>query len=252
MELENEYLEAVLEKYKIFDFQVKKVKSKVTPLIQEFFGPTLSDIVEMGSWVQKTAIRKPGADVDLDLMISLHNWTPNTLEEIHKKFFDFLKRKGMKPEKRNISMKIIVDGVSVDFVPAIKSPGSDMHTVYSRKSDIYMESNPRMHVNIIKSSGRQREIKLVKLWIHLNKLEFESFLAALVTIEALKNEPEDEIASNFTKVLEYLRDSFMYMDFVDPANSKDSLSRHHSDKEKKLIKEAAEAALQRDLDKALY
>jgi hypothetical protein len=246
------YLEAVLEKYKIHSFNVFKVKNKVSQLMKEFAGSDLSDLIEMGSFVQGTAVRKgTDTDVDLDLLLSINHQSTHTLPEIHDLLFKFLKKKNLKPLKRNISIRITVDKINVDLVPALTIPASDNHIVWSRKADIEMISNPGLHIKIIKRSGHKDTIKLVKLWIHQYNLELESFLAALCVVEALKDKESNDLGNNFKTALRYFATKYRYINMVDPANAKDSLSRHHTEEERKEVADLAKKHLSKNLDEIL-
>lgn len=247
------YLEDVLQKYSSNNFDAKLAKYKADALIMEYFNSDLDEIIEMGGNKHGTSVRK-GTKNDLDLLIRLKSTVKTPLAQIHKDFYHFLETKSLKNlKKRNISMRAKVGGIDVDFVPGIGVEGSDDVTVYSLKKNSFYNSNPLKHTELVKNSGQQNSIKLLKLWIYLHKLEFESIYATMVALHVLADRSPNDLEGNFKAILTYLAsDSFLTDIYRDCNEYKDILSTHNSSEEKELVVKAAKDDLLKSLDKILW
>lgn len=74
------------------------------------------------------------------------------------------------------------------------------------KKDTRRQTNIQKHINDISNSGRTNEIKLLKIWRELNKLEFPSIYMEYLVIEILSGKSRDSgsLADNFMYVLSEL------------------------------------------------
>jgi len=74
------------------------------------------------------------------------------------------------------------------------------------KKDTRRQTNIQKHINDISNSGRTNEIKLLKIWRELNKLEFPSIYMEYLVIEILsgKSRGSGSLADNFMYVLSEL------------------------------------------------
>lgn len=242
------YLENILEKYQTYDFHVKKVENRLKAEIANWGSTYLDDMIMMGSYAQGTAIKKD-TDVDVDFLISIHPWVSIELPKIQESLFKYLKQKKYKPYYRNISMRIEVDDIAVDFAPAVKAYdfNDGQHNVYSRKAKKELPSNPEGHTRIVKQSGRQKEIKLLKIFCKLHGItELEGLLQSLLTISALEGAPKNNLYENFTTVLRFIRDRLNYIRVVDPFNIADCLTDKLTDKEKNKVVKTISKLLDKD------
>ena len=239
----NEYLEEVLQKYQTNASDLHQIVDHFKPIINNWGKPYCNDLIVMGSIAQGVFVKKE-MGLDLDLLVSMKSDTPFTVKELYESLHKYLKSKNYKVELRNISMRIKYNGISVDFVPSIKTPGNtDFHTVYSRKEDKEMPSNVEMHKKIVKVSGRKREIQLMKIWSSIHNIPFDGFTLALTTIEALKGKPKNELASNFITVLNYIVYKFENVKFADPSRPEDIISDNMEPEEKKKAIKVAKKCL---------
>jgi len=245
-DINQSYLEDVLELHKTHDFQVQKIEAQFKSLLAKWGGPFLHDIVRMGSFSHGTAIHKD-SDVDVDYLVSIQNWANKTPKEVFESLVKFLTKEGYKPFIRNISMRIKYKGMNVDFAPGVKHPGNtDFHDVYSSKLDRALPSNPKLHTQIVKSSGRTNEIKLMKIWAQNHSLKLDGLYISLVVVDALQGEPLNELSNNFLKVLRFIESRLLYNKYVDPANHNDTISDNLTEEEKKAIVEQARDSLSKN------
>ena len=105
----NSYLLNIIKKYSILGEESIKIRSRIRPLYREiknWAGEYFVNILPSGSFAKGTAIR--GA-VDIDLLISLKNQTPNTLKEIYESLYANLSTTYI-AKKQNVSIGIQYQG----------------------------------------------------------------------------------------------------------------------------------------------
>jgi hypothetical protein len=108
----------------------------------------------------------------------------------------------------------------VDLVPAKRQDryGED-HSVHRRKADSWTKTNVTTHIKTVIAGGRTRETRILKLWRNQKSLDFPSFYLELTVIKALSIQYSGTTATNVSRVLEYLPDSFTSVRVTDPANT---------------------------------
>ena len=116
------------------------------------------------------------------------------------------------------------------------------HSIYRKKTGTWTKTNIWKHISLVKKSGRQNEIRAIKIWRKLHRLEFPSFCIELTVIEALRRRPPGRLAVNLQKVFEYLSTDFRQARILDPANSDNMVSDDLNDEEKRAIARAALAS----------
>ncbi|MEJ1938389.1 nucleotidyltransferase domain-containing protein, partial [Nostoc sp. NIES-2111] len=180
----------------------------------EWAGRYLLDIAPSGSYAKGTANR---SGTDLDLFISLSPDTVETLSDIHKTLAATLKATGYQPHPQNVSIGIKVNGYAVDLVPGKRQNWLfNDHSLYKRRGDTWTKTDISQHIAKVKGSGRQAEIRLIKLWRSQKGLEFPSFYLELAVIKALETAWLSPLADNMRTVFAYLRDNIATARFVDP------------------------------------
>jgi len=213
----------------------------IRPVIEEWAGRYLLDITASGSYAKGTANR---SDTDLDLFISLSPDTPDTLANVHKTLVNALTASGYKPRLQNVSLGISIMGYSVDLVPAKRQNWLyNDHSLYKRRSDTWTKTDVSQHIEKVRNSGRQAEIRLIKLWRTQKGLEFPSLYVELAVIKALELKFLTPLADNMRAIFTYLRDNILTARFVDPANTNNIISDDLTIAEKQAIKSAAAASL---------
>ena len=71
----------------------------------------------------------------------------NTLKEIYNSLFTFLQNKGYILSKQNVSINILINGYSVDLVPAKRQDAQSVdHSLYRRKADTWTKTNVNKHI----------------------------------------------------------------------------------------------------------
>lgn len=213
----------------------------IRPVIEKWAGRYLLDITPSGSYAKGTANR---SDTDLDLFISLSPDTPDTLANVHKSLVNALTASGYKPRLQNVSLGITIMGYSVDLVPAKRQNWLfNDHSLYKRRGDTWTKTDVSQHIEKVKNSGHQAEIRLVKLWRTQKGLEFPSLYVDLAVIKALELKFWSPLADSMRTIFAYLSENILTARFVDPANTNNIVSDDLTVAEKQAIKAAAKTAL---------
>jgi Nucleotidyltransferase domain len=217
------------------------VPGAIRPVIEKWAGRYLLDITASGSYAKGTANR---SGTDLDLFISLSPDIAENLAEVHKTLAAALKAVGYQPRLQNVSIGINVSGYSVDLVPGKRQNWLfNDHSLYKRRGDTWTKTDISQHITKVKGSGRQAEIRLIKLWRTQKGLEFPSFYLELAVIRALESQFMTPLADNMRTVFAYFSDNILTARFVDPANTNNIISDDLTVAEKQAIRAAAAAAL---------
>lgn len=236
------YLEKILTKYapRSLDNYLLNINSLKTNL-QNWAGSCFIATVNSGSRAKGTAISLAS---DVDYLISLTpdcNANNGGLKSIYDALHTYLNTKYSPVRKQNVSFRIKIGTLEIDITPARKHSGNtNDHWIYVSKQDTWRQTNIQKHISDISNSGRQNEIKLLKIWRELNKLDFPSIYLEYMTINILSGKSKDatKLADNFWFVIQELsKDTSNPLNsrIVDPANSTNILSDLLSATEKKAI-----------------
>jgi len=241
----DQYLSRILANYTptpADHMRTMRVYGEVSVLLKRWANVYLAGIRPSGSFAKGTAIR---GDTDLDIFVSLKKDAPGSLEDLYYHLDAFLRGEGLATDLRNVSIHVMHRGLSVDIVPGRKQGVlGNSHSLYSRRSETWIQTNVDLHVNLIRESTRKRPICLLKIWRRLRGLEFPSFYLELCVIEALKGQLPLRLANNVMTVLGFLASDFTKRRILDPANSNNVVSDELGDSEKVAISRAAMVSLQ--------
>lgn len=244
------YLNQILQKYNARDLTpyshaIAELKRNLT----EWANTCYIDILDSGSRAKGTAISIAS---DVDYLVSLAsecNANNGGLKACYDTLFTKLNGIYYPVKKQNVSVRLNLHGLSVDITPARKMSGNtNYHTLHVSKSQTWKQTNIQKHINDISQSGRTNEIKLLKIWRELNKLDFPSiYLEYLLVDNILFNKTKDasKLADNVWHVFNELaktQGNPLFARIVDPANSNNILSDLMTTAEKNTIINYAKAA----------
>ena len=242
------YLENILEKYKprnlgIYDDQLEHLFN----VLKKWANTCYINIVESGSRAKGTAI---SLSSDVDYMISLTsncNESKGGLKSIFESLYNELNRKYNNVRKQNVSIGIQIGELKIDITPARKYSGNtNYHSLYLSKRDSWTKTNIQKHINDIKNSGRTNEIKLLKIWRELNKLDFTSIYLEYLVLDVLKYKTSDNLENNFLYILDELsknNNNPLFKRIVDPSNTNNVLSDLLTYNEKLLVIQTARKSI---------
>jgi hypothetical protein len=269
----SEYLLSVLDKY-ARPTDAVRVAEEMFPVIREWAGKSLVDISLSGSYAKETAT---ALGTDVDVFISLgeagSSFGGRSIKDIYWGLFHWLTHRGLRPRAGNVSLRVEIDEIAVDLVPAqlrsgcvceshaLKNAGGGTpseirtrdHTLYWKKKDSWVQTNVAEHIRVVTGSGRAREIRALKIWRERQRLDFSSFYLEVTVLDALRGRRTHELGDNVRRVLHYLADEFVHARAVDPANSNNVISDDYGPEEKRRIAMAARKTLQMSrLEQALW
>lgn len=211
--------------------------AELYPWIANWAGAHLAEVSYSGSYAKGTGV---SGTTDVDLFISLKANTPGTLKEVYCKLFQAAGAASLSPRAQNVSVGVTHRGVSVDLVPGrIQSGYQNYHSLYRRKADSWTQTNVALHIDTVARSGRTEEIRAIKVWRKLNRLDFPSFYLEMTVIRALKGCRVGNVAANTWEVFRYLAEDFASAGVVDPANTNNCLSDDLTAAEKNKIRALA-------------
>ncbi|HDP0036419.1 TPA: nucleotidyltransferase [Legionella pneumophila] len=263
------YLIGVLNKYhprdlSVFAHEINNLKS----ILRRWANTCYIDIFDAGSRAKGTAISMAS---DVDYVISLTNSCNRDsggLNTIYQSLYDTLKQSYQEIRKQNVSVRIHLNQgflqnnqLEIDVTPARKHTGNtNDHSIWISKRGTWQQTNIQKHINDVRNSGREFEIKLLKIWRELNQLDFPSiYLEYLVINHLLKYKPKglDFLASNFIYLISELANTDTYplwnLTVIDPANSNNVLSNLLTIEEKgKIINAAINSKYKPSLSSIVY
>ena len=247
------YLNGILQKYNPRDLRIYSASIlRLRTILVGWASTCFLDIFDSGSRAKGTAISLAS---DVDYFISLtSNCNDNNggLKSVYDSLFAKLNSEYFPARKQNVSVRISLNGLIVDVTPGRKQPGNtDNHNLYVSKSDTWTQTNVQTHTTDVILSGRANEIRLLKIWRELNRLEFPSiYLEYLLIDNILLNRPKDigNLANNFWHILSQLAldtGNPLNSRIVDPGNTSNILSGLLDTNEKNLIINKAKESTQK-------
>ena len=176
--------------------------------------------LDAGSRAKGTAIGGSIAIAsDVDYMVSFEKdiWkNSGGLEDAYNSLHECLKVKYGSVRKQNVSIRVtIMPGfgippLEVDITPARKQAGNtNDHSLYVSKQNSWKQTNVKKHIDDILNSGRTNEIKLLKIWRGLNRLDFPSIYLEYLTIDILSGKRRCE--SSYYDYHDILEQNFIYV-----------------------------------------
>lgn len=256
----NTYLFEILQKYQARNLNAYSEELKNLQAILKLWASSCDvELKSSGSLAKGTAISLAS---DVDVLVSLSsncNRSAGGLKSIYDSLYAKLKNNYSSVRKQNVSFRILLRDLEVDVTPARKHQKSEnYHWLYVSKKDTWQQTNIQKHIKDISQSGRTNEIKLMKIWREVNKLDFPSiYLEYLMVDNILLNKSKDvnNLADNVSCTLtELAKDSGNPLDarVVDPANTNNILSDLLNQTEKTKIINAAKMAILSNWDQVFY
>jgi hypothetical protein len=220
---------------------LRQVAVTLMPSLRAWAGDLLVGVHPSGSFAKGTA---NASGTDIDLFLSLRSDTTATLNVIYDTLFTRLQQSGYTARKQNVSIGLNVGTYKVDLVPAKQQQaGSSDHSLWRNRAQTWTKTNIGMHIATVQRSGRQNEIRIIKLWRNQRGFDFPSFYLELSVIAALNGNTQSGFADRIWSVLTYLANRFENARAVDPANTNNVISDDISTAAKKTITNAASETL---------
>ena len=232
----DQYVDTVLAKYAVPrgpTSPAERLGNTVAGPLRTWAGQQLNSLHYSGSYAKATGVRGIS---DVDVFISMKSDTNSTLKEIYESLFSLATTSGWSPQYQNVSVGVTVNGTRGDLVPGKVQDGyQNYHSLYLRKRDSWTQTNVALHVDKVSNSGRLKEIRAVKIWRTLNRLDFPSLYLELFTIRSLSGRPQSALAENILHALRAIGSSLASTRIEDPANTNNVLSDELTKQEKAQI-----------------
>lgn len=220
---------------------LRQVATTLMPRFQAWAGNLLVGVHPSGSFAKGTA---NASGTDIDLFLSLRRETTGTLKGVYDTLFVQMTQGGYAPKKQNVSIGVRVGRYDVDLVPAkLQNPYTTDHSLWRNRAQTWTKTNIHTHIAFVQQSGRQQEIRLLKLWRNQRNLDFPSFCLELSVITALAGNRQTLLSDRVWSALTYLSASFQAARVVDPANTNNIVSDDLTVAEKQVVARSAAATL---------
>jgi hypothetical protein len=240
----DEYVRLILSNYELPSGEGSPAEIAAAELrnpIIEWGGRYLQGASFCGSYAKGTRVK--GA-TDMDMLVSLGPRTPLDADKLYDRFFDFLKKRGYKPTRLNVSIGLQYHGLEVQLIPARQEwGGANDHRIFETEHQRVTRTNFDTHLRLVQESGFIDEIRLAKIWRNLRNLRLPSFCLELAVMDALHSSQHQQLAANLETVLRYFVDTLPNAPLRDPANFENRVSDDLLKHEKIAISEAAAESL---------
>lgn len=238
------YVRSILAKYDLPSGESSPAELAAADMrqpITEWAGRFLLDTSFCGSYAKGTRVR--GA-TDIDILVSLGPRTPLDADKLYDRFFDFLKGRGFKPMRLNVSIGLQHRGLEIHLIPARQEwGGSNDHRIFETAHMRVTRTNFDTHIRVVKESDVIEEIRLAKIWRNLRNLRLPSLCLELAVIDALRHSQHHHPATNMETVFRYFKDTLPNAPIRDPANFENRVSDDLLKHEKIAISGAASDSL---------
>lgn len=196
-----------------------------------------------GSYGKKTMIRER---YDLDIVAYWPQDTKYTIKGIYDGVGTQLRTLFTYVNSKTVAWEIPFEGgFHVDVVP-----GRALDSIYweanlhRTDTGTTLKTSLKTHIDTIKDSGRRDAIRLMKLWRERREVPFrKSFLLEIMTLNGCRSTSYEDLPSQVSAALVYIRDKIETVQIKDPANGNNSLSDDIPSYDKTRIKMAAQSAL---------
>lgn len=238
------YIRAVLKKYHVPDGPrspamrtAKAVEAEILAWAGDYLTP--KGVSFSGSFAKGTAV---STGTDIDLFISFRRET-GTLANIYDAVFDFARTRGWRPRRQNVSIGIKLGDMDVDLVPGRVHDGQkNWHSLYVNKTGTWQQTNVDQHIALVSKSNRTEEIRALKVWRDLHRVDFPSIYLELTALDALFRRPIGDVAANIIHTLDHIASALPTTRIVDPVNTSNIISGMLTALEKQAVVRAATAA----------
>ena len=221
--------------------ELEDIAGKIELLCTAWGGEHIVEVVPGGAFEKATANR---TGICMDFVVWIRTGSQRRIPEVYESMFSTFGRLGLHPIRRDVTIGLRVsDTITVDILPAKRlSTISDIHEIYSARRALAITTNLHQHVLDTHETGRQDEIRILKLWRDQNGLDFPSFYLELAVVAALRRRPAGALVENVWATLGFLERLLVPRAMLDPANAANIVSEELTRAQKRSIALAAAAA----------
>jgi hypothetical protein len=165
------------------------------------------------------------------------------MKTIFWNLFKYLSDQDLHPHTRDVSIRLI---------PACRERETPGNALFNKRAGQAVHPDVSRHLHLIANSGRQQEIRALKIWRERMSLDFPSLYLELTVLRALGSERFGQLADNILAVFRHLSSKFEQSVTADPANSDNILSNDLSASDKAIAKAARDALYDENWKKILW
>jgi hypothetical protein len=240
---EQQYLEAVLQKYQISDFAMtnaQKNAEEVAWYIKSLWWDYIQGIYYSWSMARWTAV---SINFDTDICIEFKNTAFNDLATMYKRTYEKLRNKYLNVKQQRVS--VWIPEKNIDVVPTRLVQWSNNVNLRDTKSNTWKQTNIHVHSDYIKTSWDIKIIKLLKIWKILHQVDIKSFWLEILTVRALNSYTwVNELWPKLRCVWNFIKDSDLNsLRLIDPSNQNNDIMDSIEYNEKVKLKKLAIASL---------
>jgi hypothetical protein len=240
--MSNQYLESVLAGQDLLPQELatlQGLRAEVERLITPLGGNPR--FYYAGSYGKDTIIRDR---YDLDVVI----YWPSTITDTLKALFDItgsvLRKRWNVVNPKTVAWEVPFDGgFHIDAVPGRALDASYRYAnLHRRDTGTSLQTSIKTHIDHVRNSGRRNVIRLLKLWRNRNNVPLKTFILELVTVDACKGYPTNDLGPQLMAVFQYIENNIVTAKVIDPANTNNVISDDLTLQEKYQIQAAARTA----------
>lgn len=224
------YLEKILEEHELGSDSpemdnIRKERNKVEKILNDYFKDSEITIKYGGSKSKNTMIRE---SYDLDIICffpdnestagtTLKELFDNTEKALQVHYFVVRKKSALRLERRenNSIYYYHVDVLPGRFVDENKE---DAYLHQNNGEKDYLKTNVKKQIRLIKDSGLQSVIKLLKYWKVRNALQIKTFVLELLIVKILKDCDESDLEKCLKSFWQEIINNSDNITVEDPAN----------------------------------
>lgn len=238
---EQQYLENILEKQKVSEFQMSLIRQKrdeIESYLRLEFWNKVENFYYSWSIARWTAISEK-FDVDLCVYFSYDSF--ETLQNMYDSVKNILNKKYVIKEQR---VSIWLPSMNIDVVPWRKINSEWVINLWDNKNKTRKQTNIVLHKKYISDNWDKDVIKLLKLWKIRHNIDIKSFALEILSIRALASFSGTWLWNKLRHIWNHINNTDIYsMQIIDPANANNNIMDSVDDFSKSYLKERAKTAL---------
>jgi len=220
---EQQYLGAILEKYKISDFVMQNVKrnaEEIANYLRGLWWHYIKWVYYSWSMARQTAV---SINFDTDICVEFENNAFTELNTMYNWTYDKLRNKYLNVKQQRVS--IWIPEKNIDVVPTRLIKWSNNVNLRDTKNSTRKQTNIHIHIDYIKKFWDLDVIKLLKIWKNIHNIDIKSFWLEILTIRALNSyDGVNLLWPKLRHIWTYIKNNdIVSMRLVDPSNQNNDI-----------------------------
>lgn len=148
----DQYAASIIEKYRVVPDTKStshRAADEVLPLLKQWGKQHLLGLTLSGAYVKNTAITLSS---HVDVLIALSPVPGMEMKNIYWSLFDYLTDHDLRPYTRDVSIRLLSKGFSVDLIPAYRDRETGSTALFNKRSGKVVHTDVARHVHLIASA----------------------------------------------------------------------------------------------------